>query len=72
SGLDSLSSLGIGAVATGALKAVGAGSKHAKAYTATRLPVPVRSTGSGGATLRGASQPLIPMFEDARRALPAR
>ncbi len=72
SGLDLISSVGTGALATGALKALGAGSKQAKAYTATRMPVPVMPTGSGGATLRGGSQPLIPMFEDMRRALPAR
>lgn len=66
-GLDPLSSVGLGALAAGALKATGAASRQAKANTAIRMPVPMMPTGSGGATLRGASQPLVPLIEDMRR-----
>ncbi|BCH22086.1 hypothetical protein [Mesorhizobium sp. L-8-3] len=71
-GLDPLSSLGLGALTTGALKAVGAGARQAKASAATRMPVPVRPSGSGGATLRGLSQPFVPMVEDMRKRVPVR
>ncbi|ODT22153.1 MAG: hypothetical protein ABS35_15470 [Kaistia sp. SCN 65-12] len=65
-GLDPLSSLGLGAVTTGALKAGAAASRQAKARTATMMPVPVQPSGRGAAALRGASQPAVPMLGQRR------
>ncbi|RFC68342.1 hypothetical protein [Mesorhizobium denitrificans] len=69
-GLGPLEAMGVGALATGALKGAGALSRQAKTYTATRVPVPKMASGQGGVLLRA---PGMPLLDDKRQGfLPAR
>ncbi|MGI6854361.1 hypothetical protein [Mesorhizobium sp. 1B3] len=62
-GLDPLSSIGLGAMTTGALKASGAARNALRTNTAISKPIPAAPTGNSGATLRGASLPMVPLME---------
>lgn len=62
-GLDPLSSLGVGAMTTGAMKAGGAARNALRTNTAISKPIPPMPTGNSGATLRGASLPMVPLME---------
>ncbi|WP_137113342.1 hypothetical protein [Mesorhizobium sp. GR13] len=69
-GLGPLEAMGVGALATGALKGAGALSRQAKTYTATNVPVPKMPSGQGGVLLRA---PGIPLLDEKRQGLlPAR
>lgn len=65
--VDPMTGLILGYGTKKALDGLGAAKTQARAFTATRMPVPSTPTGAGGATLRGAAQPLVPMIEDMRR-----
>ncbi|WP_353644230.1 hypothetical protein [Mesorhizobium sp. WSM2239] len=59
SGLGPLEAIGTAALATGTLRGAGAAAQASRAATATRAPIPVNPSGTGGATLRGGSVPLV-------------
>ncbi|MCV0395910.1 MAG: hypothetical protein K5872_06600 [Rhizobiaceae bacterium] len=62
-GLGPLEALGVGAATSGVLQGVRAGANMSRAATATTMPVPTNPSGAGGAFLRGAGAPAIPMTE---------
>ncbi|MBU0584756.1 MAG: hypothetical protein KKB66_18455 [Alphaproteobacteria bacterium] len=68
SGLEPLSALGVTAATGGLLKGAGSLATSSRAAAATRMPVPINPTGSGGATLRGGSIPLV-IGQEKRRPL---
>lgn len=62
-GLGPLESLGLGAIAGTTARGAGAVARTSRARAATMRPIPVNPSGTGGATLRGGSVPVLPQQE---------